>query len=182
MVDVSDAISALGALHVVVLTGARIPYAMARDGVFFPFAKRIHPSFRTPSGALIFLGAVATLLALSGLTKSSIVICLWRVDFLRVNRDCPASLHKKSQLVPAVPRLGLSLDAAHLLAAAVAPYCELVDGPACALFTGPGGDPGRRSVLLPLAQAGPRLYLGDCARVMPKAELLALSPGSGTPV
>jgi APA family basic amino acid/polyamine antiporter len=63
---VAMAISALGALHVVVLTGARIPYAMARDGVFFQFAKRIHPSFRTPSGALIFLGAVAALLALSG--------------------------------------------------------------------------------------------------------------------
>ncbi len=63
---VAMAISALGALHVVVLTGARIPYAMARDGVFFPFAKRIHPSFRTPSGALVFLGSVAVLLALSG--------------------------------------------------------------------------------------------------------------------
>jgi APA family basic amino acid/polyamine antiporter len=63
---VAMAISALGALHVVVLTGARIPYAMARDGVFFQFARRIHPSFRTPSGALIFLGCVATLLALTG--------------------------------------------------------------------------------------------------------------------
>ncbi len=63
---VAMAISALGALHVVVLTGARIPYAMARDGVFFQFAKRVHPSFHTPSGALIFLGSVAALLALSG--------------------------------------------------------------------------------------------------------------------
>jgi len=63
---VAMAISAIGALHVVVLTGARIPYAMARDGVFFHFAKRIHPSFHTPSGALIFLGSVAALLALSG--------------------------------------------------------------------------------------------------------------------
>ena len=60
------AVSALGALHVVVLTGARIPYAMARDGVFFHFAERIHPSFRTPSGALLFLGSIAALLALSG--------------------------------------------------------------------------------------------------------------------
>src|SRR6202044_1331781 len=32
---VAMAISALGALHVVILTGARIPFAMARDGVFF---------------------------------------------------------------------------------------------------------------------------------------------------
>jgi len=63
---IAMAISALGALHVVVLTGARIPYAMARDGVFFQFAKRVHPSFRTPSGALVFLGCVAALHALSG--------------------------------------------------------------------------------------------------------------------
>ena len=60
------AVSAFGALHVVVLTGARIPYAMARDGVFFQFTGRVHPAFRTPSGALLFLGAVATLLALTG--------------------------------------------------------------------------------------------------------------------
>ena len=63
---VAMAISALGALHVTVLTGARIPYAMARDGVFFRFANRLQPKFRTPSGALIFLGTVSTLLALSG--------------------------------------------------------------------------------------------------------------------
>jgi APA family basic amino acid/polyamine antiporter len=77
---VAMAISALGALHVVVLTGARIPYAMARDGVFFPFARRIHPTFRTPGGALVFLGAVAALLALSGTYEelySLFVFAVW---------------------------------------------------------------------------------------------------------
>lgn len=63
---IAMAISALGALHVVILTGARIPYAMARDGIFFRLANRVHPSFHTPSGALMFLGCVAALLALSG--------------------------------------------------------------------------------------------------------------------
>jgi basic amino acid/polyamine antiporter, APA family len=63
---IAMAISALGALHVVVLTGARIPFAMARDGVFFQFAQRIHPTFRTPSGSLIFLGSIGAVLALSG--------------------------------------------------------------------------------------------------------------------
>ena len=74
------AISALGALHVVVLTGARIPYAMARDGVFFRFARRIQPSFHTPSGALIFLGSVAALLALTGTFEelySLFVFAVW---------------------------------------------------------------------------------------------------------
>jgi amino acid transporter len=77
---VAMAVSALGALHVVVLTGARIPYAMARDGVFFQFAKRIQPSFHTPSGALIFLGCVAALLALSGTFEelySLFVFAVW---------------------------------------------------------------------------------------------------------
>lgn len=77
---VAMAISALGALHVVVMTGARIPYAMARDGVFFSFAARLQPKLRTPSGSLVFLGVVATLLALSGTYEqlySLFVFALW---------------------------------------------------------------------------------------------------------
>ena len=77
---VAMAISALGALHVVVLTGARIPYAMARDGVFFQFAQRLHPSFRTPSGSLIFLGSIGALLALTGTYEelySLFVFAVW---------------------------------------------------------------------------------------------------------
>jgi APA family basic amino acid/polyamine antiporter len=77
---VAMAISALGALHVVVLTGARIPYAMARDGLFFKFANRIQPSFHTPSGSLIFLGLLAALLALTGTYEelySLFVFAVW---------------------------------------------------------------------------------------------------------
>jgi APA family basic amino acid/polyamine antiporter len=93
------ALSAFGALHVVVLTGARIPYAMARDGVFFQFAKRVHPSFSTPTGALLFLGVVATLLALTGTFEelySLFVFAVWiffaltGVALLRLRRAEPA--------------------------------------------------------------------------------------------
>lgn len=92
------ALSAFGALHVVVLTGARIPYAMARDGVFFHFAERIHPSFRTPSGALILLGSIAALLALSGTYEelySLFVFAVWiffaltAIALLRLRRKEP---------------------------------------------------------------------------------------------
>lgn len=95
---IAMAISALGALHVVVLTGARIPYAMARDGVFFRFTGRVHPSFRTPSGSLLFLGAVATLLALTGTFEelySLFVFAVWiffalaAVALLRLRRTEP---------------------------------------------------------------------------------------------
>lgn len=92
------AFSALGALHVVIMTGARIPYAMARDGVFFRFAERIHPSFHTPSSSLIFLGSVATLLALTGTFEelySLFVFAVWiffaltAIALLRLRRKEP---------------------------------------------------------------------------------------------
>jgi len=95
---VAMAISALGALHVVILTGARIPYAMARDGVFFRFAERLHPSFHTPSGSLIFLGSVSALLALSGTYEelySLFVFAVWiffaltAIALLRLRRKEP---------------------------------------------------------------------------------------------
>ncbi len=59
-------ISALGTLNSSTLSGARVDYAMARDGLFFRPAASIHPRFRTPGGALIFQCALASLLALSG--------------------------------------------------------------------------------------------------------------------
>jgi APA family basic amino acid/polyamine antiporter len=59
-------VSAFGSLHAGFLTGPRVPYAMARDGKFFGFAKRIQPKFHTPSGAVIFQGCVAILLVLTG--------------------------------------------------------------------------------------------------------------------
>jgi basic amino acid/polyamine antiporter, APA family len=95
---VAMAVSALGALHVVVMTGARIPYAMARDGVFFRFAERVHPTFRTPEGALLFLGAMAALLTLSGSYEelySLFVFAVWiffalnAIALLRLRRTEP---------------------------------------------------------------------------------------------
>ena len=59
-------VSAFGSLHAAFLTGPRVPYAMACDGSFFGFAKRIQPKFRTPSGALVFEGCVTVLLVLTG--------------------------------------------------------------------------------------------------------------------
>ena len=73
-------ISALGCLHICILTSARIPFAMARDGVFFGFAKRVQPTFRSPSGGLLFMGGVSALLALSGTYEelfSLVIFALW---------------------------------------------------------------------------------------------------------
>jgi APA family basic amino acid/polyamine antiporter len=59
-------ISALGSMNSSVLSGARVPYAMARDGIFFKIAGGIHPKYRTPARALIFECALAGVMALTG--------------------------------------------------------------------------------------------------------------------
>ena len=59
-------ISALGSMNSSVLSGARVPYAMARDGIFFKIADGIHPKYRTPGRALLFQGVLASVMALTG--------------------------------------------------------------------------------------------------------------------
>ena len=52
-------VSSLGFLAVVILTGARLIYAMAADGLFFASAARLHPRYHTPVFALWFQAAVS---------------------------------------------------------------------------------------------------------------------------
>jgi len=59
-------ISAIGSLNSSILSGARVPYAMARDKVFFRVADGIHPKFFTPGRALIFQGVLTSLMSLTG--------------------------------------------------------------------------------------------------------------------
>jgi basic amino acid/polyamine antiporter, APA family len=65
-ITLAMAISALGSMNSSVLSGARVGYAMARDGIFFKIAGGIHPKFRTPARSLIFQGVLASLMALTG--------------------------------------------------------------------------------------------------------------------
>jgi basic amino acid/polyamine antiporter, APA family len=65
-ITVAMCVSALGTLNASALSGARVDYAMARDGVFFDFAAFIHPRFHTPSNALVFQCIIASVMALTG--------------------------------------------------------------------------------------------------------------------
>lgn len=59
-------ISSIGTLHTSVLTGARVPYAMAHDGVMFSAMGRLSEATRVPVTALLVQGVWACVLALSG--------------------------------------------------------------------------------------------------------------------
>lgn len=60
------AISTFGFLNLVILVSPRVYQAMARDGLFFPGLARLHPRYRTPSAAIVFQGAWAVVLTLTG--------------------------------------------------------------------------------------------------------------------
>ncbi len=58
--------SSIGTLHTSILTGARVPYAMANDGLMFPILGRLSKRTRVPIGALLVQGIWASALAVSG--------------------------------------------------------------------------------------------------------------------
>lgn len=59
-------VSAFGCVNGLILSGARVVYAMARDGLFLAAASRVHPRYRTPARALAIQGGVAAALTLTG--------------------------------------------------------------------------------------------------------------------
>nr|MBA2334776.1 amino acid permease [Blastocatellia bacterium] len=58
-------LSSLGTLHTSILSGSRVPYAMAQDGMMFRQLGRLSVT-RVPVSALIVQGILASVLALSG--------------------------------------------------------------------------------------------------------------------
>ena len=60
------ALSCFGAMASCILSGARVYYAMAKDGVFFQRMAEVHPKWRTPAFSLIGQSLWAALLTVSG--------------------------------------------------------------------------------------------------------------------
>jgi APA family basic amino acid/polyamine antiporter len=66
LVSAAMAVSMLVTLNGTIMSGARVPFAMARDGYFFKSLAEVHPRFRTPSIAILVQCAVAIILLLLG--------------------------------------------------------------------------------------------------------------------
>ena len=59
-------ISTFGCCNGLILSGARVYYAMAKDGLFFKATSKVHPKYLTPKNALIVQGIWTCVLCLSG--------------------------------------------------------------------------------------------------------------------
>jgi basic amino acid/polyamine antiporter, APA family len=66
LVSAGMAISMLVTLNGTIMSGARVPFAMARDGYFFHAMAEVHPRFRTPSVAIVVQCGLAIVLLLLG--------------------------------------------------------------------------------------------------------------------
>ena len=65
-VTIAVLISVFAALNGSILTGARVPFAAARDGLFFPSFAKVHPEYRTPGNSVIWLCVWSSVVVLSG--------------------------------------------------------------------------------------------------------------------
>jgi APA family basic amino acid/polyamine antiporter len=66
LVSIGMIFSMLATLNGTVMSGGRVPFAVARDGYLFKALAEVHPVFHTPSLALVIQAAVAIVLILLG--------------------------------------------------------------------------------------------------------------------
>jgi APA family basic amino acid/polyamine antiporter len=82
LITIAAMLSILGFVNVVLLGNSRMPYAMARDGLFLGAAGRVHPRFGTPHVAIAIMVGWALLLLFAtrgdlGQLLSGVVFADW---------------------------------------------------------------------------------------------------------
>jgi Amino acid transporters len=100
-------ISTLGCNNGLILSGARVYYAMAQDKLFFQSIGALHPQYRTPAAALVIQAVWTSVLCLSG-TYSQLLeyvifaavlfyvltsICLFTLRIKRPGQPRPVRVH-----------------------------------------------------------------------------------------
>jgi APA family basic amino acid/polyamine antiporter len=102
LVSIAFIISVIGALNGIILMNARVPFAMARDGLFFRRIGELNPTTRVPTAAIWTQAIWACVIALSGTfdqITTSVIFALW-IFFALVG----SSLFILRRKVPAAPR------------------------------------------------------------------------------
>ena len=66
LVSIAAMISIFAALNGSILTGARVPFAVAKDGLMWPSLAKIHPTYFTPANSIVALSLWSMVIVLSG--------------------------------------------------------------------------------------------------------------------
>jgi APA family basic amino acid/polyamine antiporter len=123
------ALTIFGCLSANIFYCARVPYAMARDGLFFRSLGRLHPRRRVPVRALWAQSAVAVALILTGTFQKLIDYVLFGLVFffaatgaavIVLRRKAPAVERPyRLKLYPVVPLVFSAVNAAIFVALAI---------------------------------------------------------------
>jgi basic amino acid/polyamine antiporter, APA family len=131
-------VSSFGSLHSSVLANSRIPFAMARDGLFFHGLAKLSPRSNVPVRAIVAQAAWGSVLALSGsydALTDSVVFVSWAFYglsmaslfvFRRTLPDAPRPYRALGY--PVVPLLFLAVTAALLVNTFVAAPRQAFEG------------------------------------------------------
>jgi basic amino acid/polyamine antiporter, APA family len=124
VVSAAAMISIFAAINGSILSGSRVPYAMAKDGYFFKGIARVHPEHRTPSSSILLICVVSSVLLLSGQYRQLYTLVIFpswilygmtaaSVIVLRVKRP---DLHRPYRVIgyPVVPVLFVLVSGALL--------------------------------------------------------------------
>jgi APA family basic amino acid/polyamine antiporter len=138
-------ISSFGSLHASVLANSRIPFAMARDGLFFKSLAKLSAGNRVPVRAIVAQAAWGSVLALSGsydALTDSVIFVSWvfyglSIASLFVFRRTLPHVHRPYRALgyPVVPLVFLAVTAALLVNTFVAAPRQAFEGVAV-LFVG----------------------------------------------
>ena len=102
IMGVVSIVSLLASISAMVFAGPRVYYAMARDGMFFPAAARVHPRFRTPATSIVAQGLWSSVLVLSG--SANALTTYTGFSIILFNGVAVAALFVLRQREPNAPR------------------------------------------------------------------------------
>ena len=131
-------VSSFGSLHASVLANSRIPFAMARDGLFFRGLAKLSPRSSVPVRAIVAQAAWASVLALSGsydALTDSVIFVSWAFYGLSIaslfvfRRTMPDAVRPYRALgYPVVPLIFLLVTLALLVNTFIAAPKQALEG------------------------------------------------------
>jgi basic amino acid/polyamine antiporter, APA family len=139
LITVGAMLSILGFVNVVLLGNSRMPYAMARDGMFLSAAGKIHPRFGTPHVAIAIMVAWSLILLVGtkgdlGALLSGVVFADW-IFFGLGGASVFVLRRSRPDLARPYKALGYPvLPALFVLAAAIGIVSSYIAAPKMSLF------------------------------------------------
>ncbi len=131
-------VSSFGSLHASVLANSRIPFAMARDGLFFKGLAKLSPRSRVPVRAILAQAAWGSVLAVLGsydALTDSVVFVSWvfyglSIGSLFVFRRTMPDVHRPYRALgyPVIPLVFLAVTVALLVTTFVAAPSQAFEG------------------------------------------------------